>query len=194
MIARLLARLRAPLPAERLRRDPPPPSQFEVCLAFVLHHEGKFVNHPRDPGGATNLGITLATLQHWRGRPTSVDDVLGLQREEAAEIYRARFWQPLRCDELPAGLDLMVFDFGVNAGPRTSARHLQRVLGVTQDGAIGPVTLGAARTADVGATIAALGNLRLDYYRRLPTWDAFGRGWERRTRAAVARAVEMAPS
>lgn len=192
MIARLLARLRAPLPAEPLRQNSQPTARFDRCVAFVLDHEGGFVNHPRDPGGATNMGITLATLQHWRGRPTSVEDVRNLERAEAAAIYRARFWHAMRCDQLPAGVDLMVFDFGVNAGPARSVRHLQLVLGVMPDGAIGPVTLSAARAADAKATIAALGHLRLDYYRRLPTWDAFGRGWERRTREAVARAMEMA--
>jgi len=158
----------------------------------VLRHEGGFVDHPRDPGGATNFGITLATLAAHREEPVTAEEVERLTREEAAEIYRARFWTPMRCAELPAGLDLMVFDFGVNAGPGRSVRLLQRAAGVTADGSIGPVTLAAVRAARAEALIAVLAEARMAHYRALPHWDAFGRGWPARTDAARAAALAMA--
>lgn len=164
-------------------------ARFLSCLAQVLRHEGGFSNDPQDPGGATMMGITRATLAEWRGEPVDVEDVRSLTEEEAREIYRARYWNPLRCDSLPAGIDLMVFDFGVNAGPGAAARMLQRAVGVRADGAIGPMTLAAARAADPVACIDRMARLREDHYRALATFPRFGRGWLRRTEA-VRRAAQ----
>lgn len=170
--------------------------RFVRCLDIVLRHEGGFSNDPQDPGGATMMGITRATLAAWRGAPVTEEEVRALTEEEAREIYRANYWNVLRCDQLPAGLDLTVFDFGVNAGPGAGARLLQRALGVRADGAIGPITLAAARAAEPGACIDRLARLREDHYRGLPTFPRFGRGWLRRTdevrRAAHAMAAEAA--
>lgn len=171
--------------------SPDPEARFARCLTFVLRHEGGFVDHPRDPGGATNFGITLATLAAHREAAVTAEEVRALTREEAAEIYRARFWTPLRGAELPPGLDLMVFDFGVNAGPGRSARLLQRAAGVTADGSIGPITLGAVRAAQPEVLIAALAEARGAHYRALPHADAFGRGWARRTEEARVAALAM---
>jgi lysozyme family protein len=105
-------------------------NSFEPSLAHVLKHEDGYVNHPADPGGATNLGITAATLAQARGHPVSAADVAALTRAEAAAIYRRLFWNPARSDDLPAGLDHAVFDLAVNSGPGRAARLLQRVLAV----------------------------------------------------------------
>jgi hypothetical protein len=122
--------------------------RFAACLEEVLWHEGGYADNPRDPGGATNLGITIATLGEWRGRAVTKADVKALTREEAAAIYRARYWKRVRGDALPAGLDLAVFDFAVNSGPARAVKALQRELGVAQDGLVGPVTLGALGSHD----------------------------------------------
>lgn len=167
-------------------------ARFLPCLAQVLGHEGGFVNDPQDPGGATKMGITRATLAEWRGAPVTEEEVRALTEEEAREIYRARYWNPLRCDDLPPGFELMVFDFGVNAGPGAAARMLQRAVGVRADGAIGPVTLAAARAADPRAAIDAMARLREEHYRALPTFPRFGRGWLRRTDAVRRSAQSMA--
>jgi hypothetical protein len=156
-------------------------ARFLTCLATVLRHEGGFVNDPQDPGGATNLGITAATLAAWRGAPVTAEEVRALTEEEAREIYRARYWNRLRCDDLPAGLDLQVFDIGVNAGPGVAAKLLQRAVGVAADGAIGPVTLAAARAADARPAIDRMARLREEHYRGLSGFARFGRGWLRRT-------------
>jgi lysozyme family protein len=117
---------------------------FERALALVFELEGGFVDHPRDPGGATKFGITRATLAEARDRPASVADVRGLTRAEAAAIYRRLYWREAGCDRLPPGLDLVVFDFAVHAGPARAAKVLQGVLGLKQDGVIGAVTQKAA--------------------------------------------------
>jgi lysozyme family protein len=165
--------------------------RFPACLAIVLGHEGGFSNDPQDPGGATNLGITRTTLAAWRGRAVTEAEVLALSRDEAMAIYRARYWDVMRCGDLPAGLDLMVFDFGVNAGPGAGARMLQRAVGAPPDGAVGPVTLAAALRADRPAAIDRMAKLREDHYRALPTFGRFGRGWLRRTEEVRQAAHRM---
>lgn len=164
-------------------------SRFPACLAFALAEEGGFVNHPADPGGATNKGITLATYRAWVPYAT-VETLRAIPDSDVARIYRAGYWQPVRGDDLPPGVDLMTFDFGVNAGPGRSARLLQQAVGAVADGAIGPRTLAAVRGMPAADVIRVLGDLHRDYYRSLPTFAAFGRGWtartERRVKAAIA--------
>jgi lysozyme family protein len=169
-----------------------PNARFTRCVAEVLRHEGGFVDHPRDPGGATNYGITRQTLSRWRGREVSVDEVRALTEAEAREIYLARYWNVMRCDELPAGLDLAVLDYGVNAGPARAARALQRLVGATVDGVIGRETIAAVLRADRAATIDALCDQRLAWLRTLDTWETFGRGWTRRVEAVREAAQAMA--
>jgi len=169
--------------------------RFDECVAIVLKHEGGFVDHPRDPGGATNMGITLRTLREWRGDDTlTADAVRNLTEAEAKEIYLARYWNPVRGDQLPPGVDLAVFDWAVHGGVGRAARDLQTVLGVTVDGAIGRQTIAAVQHADPAEVIRGICGRRLAYLRSRPHWDAFGRGWERRVRAieeaALARAKQ----
>lgn len=169
-------------------------SSFDTAVALVLQHEGGFVNHPRDPGGATNFGITRETLSRVRGRPASVEDVRRLTREEAASIYRSLYWKAVRADELPLGLDLAVFDLAVNSGPRRAVTMLQDVLGVKADGLIGPVTIKAATRADPAETVRRLTRARLGFLFRLATWPVFGRGWRRRVLAVEQEALQLAVS
>lgn len=173
---------------------PPVPqaAKFQRCAEIVLQSEGGFVNHRSDPGGATNLGITIGTLGDWRGTEVTVEDVRNLTKEEAREIYRVRYWNPLNCDALPPGVDLVVYDFGVNAGPVRSARLLQKIVGVKEDGAVGPVTLSAVATRTPADLIRTFSERRLDYYRSLSTWETFGKGWSNRTLAVEKAATEMA--
>jgi lysozyme family protein len=183
----LLVRLRRRRAASRPAGD-----RFEACLGLVLEAEGGFVEAPGDPGGATKFGITAATLSAWRDRPCAGPEVRALTRVEAAAIYRARYWDVLRCGALTPGLDLMVFDCAVNSGPKRSALILQQALEVVADGVIGPVTLGAAARCNKRDTIDALAASRLAICRRLPTFAAFGRGWERRIERMRRAALGMA--
>lgn len=169
----------------------PAEDRFDACLDHVLAAEGGFVNNPADPGGATNFGITRRTLSDFRDAEVSEIDVRALTRAEAREIYRARFWIPMRCAELPAWVDLMVFDFGVNGGPGRSLRLLQGSIGVKADGSIGPITLAAARACRAPELIGRLAEGRMAYYRGLDGFQTFGRGWTRRVETARHAALGM---
>jgi lysozyme family protein len=169
-----------------------PPARFARCVVEVLKHEGGFVNHPRDPGGATNRGITHITLADWRGSPVTAEDVRTMSEAEAREIYRSKYWNAIQGDNLPAGVDLAVFDLAVNSGVGRAARMLQQQLGVTVDGAIGPQTLAAMRKVNAARLAGDLCRARLAWLRGLNTWPVFGKGWEARVVAVERAALPMA--
>ena len=167
-------------------------ANFNSCLAFVLSAEGGYVDDPLDPGGATNLGITLRVLSEWRHTAVTKVDVQNLTRDEAGAIYRARYWTVVHGDDLPAGVDLMVFDAGVNLGPGRSARMLQAAVGAAEDGAIGPETLRAVEGHhDPSDLISKLANAREAYYQSLPTFSHFGAGWTARVNRVKQLALRM---
>jgi lysozyme family protein len=181
--------------------DPQPePPHFDACLDAVLHQEGGFADNPHDPGGATNLGITRATLARWRKIAPwwklPVAEVKGLAKPEAAGIYQALYWNRCRAGDLPPGLDLAVFDYAVNSGPDRAVKALQQTLKVAPDGFVGPLTLDAikAHVAVVGAAglIVALCNGRLSFLQRLAIGTTFGAGWSRRVAEIRAEALAMA--
>ncbi len=171
-------------------------TRFDLCLAEVLRHEGGYVDHPSDPGGATNMGITHKTLARWRAvspwwdLPKSA--VQSLTRAEAARIYRAGYWDLCRAGELPPGIDLAVFDYAVNSGPDRAVRALQAVLGVVVDGLVGPLTIGAATRANAVEAVNAICDRRLGFLRGLSTFATFGRGWTSRVGSIRAAALAVA--
>jgi lysozyme family protein len=171
------------------------PDAFETCLAFTLRAEGGYVDNPADPGGATNMGITLATLRQWSDDPgLDAAQVEDMRLRTARAIYRSLYWNPLRADALPCGVDLMVFDMGVNAGVWRSARLLQRALGFTGeevDGCVGPETLDAAAKCDARALVDDLAERQTAYYRGLSDFPTFGAGWLNRTQARRSAALAM---
>jgi lysozyme family protein len=139
---------------------------FDRCFRFILQFEGGFVNDPRDPGGPTNLGITQATLSAFLGRQATIAEVRALTPAKAALIYRAKFWDHVNGDNLPEGIDLAVFDFGVQSGPSRGVAALQRAVGVADDGSLGPITTAAANRADPGETINAICDDRMVFIRK----------------------------
>lgn len=163
---------------------------FDRALSFCLAHEGGFVDNPADPGGATNLGITLATLRAWRGAAVTVADVRALKRDEAAAIYRAYYWEPIQGDALPPALALLVFDAAINSGVTRAKSWLQQACGVRVDYRIGPVTLAAAQRGGRAVCIEFVA-LRTAYLGALPSWRTFGLGWSRRLAALPYEAMEM---
>ncbi len=170
---------------------------FPAALEALLRHEGGYVNHPDDPGGHTNLGITLATLTSWRrrqGKPDpTVQALKSLSRDEAAQIYRWQYWDMIKGDSLPSGLDYAVFDFAVNSGPARAARFLQKIVGASADGVIGVNTLAALDGAGSPSfVIAKLCEDRLVWLKTLRHWSQFGRGWSRRVEEVCATAKAMA--
>jgi lysozyme family protein len=167
-----------------------------ACLPYVLEEEGGYTNDPMDPGGPTNLGITFTDMvdwnfQHGLARPTVADmKVLPLATAEA--IYRTKYWNPIQGDLLPLGLDLVVFDYGVNSGPARAAKTLQKLLNVTQDGAIGPETLASAKgIKDMPTFLADYQEERLNFLSGLSTFEYFGKGWTRRVNDIDAAAMAL---
>jgi lysozyme family protein len=168
---------------------------FERALVSVLKHEGKWSDHPSDPGGATMMGITLSTYSGWLGRDATKAELRAISHEEVATIYRERYWRAIKGDRLPSGLDMVVFDMAVNAGPGVAARMLQRIVGAAQDGQIGPLTLALVagrieRDGSARPLITAYTDERLRFYAGLSTADVFGRGWTNRALAVSRSASE----
>lgn len=170
-----------------------PASRWTHCLAQILRHEGGYADHPADPGGATNMGITHKTLARWRGIEPwwalEKSQVKTLGRDEAAAIYKALYWDRCKAASLPAGVDLAVFDYAVNSGPERAIKTLQALVGVVQDGFVGPVTLEAVKKRDPRALIEALCDQRMGFLQRLSTFSTFGRGWTARVSDIRATAL-----
>lgn len=155
---------------------------FAESLKHVLKYEGGYANHPSDPGGATNRGVTFRTYNAYRkrkGLPTR--SVRLITPAEVADIYRGMYWNAIKGDELPAGVDFAVFDGAVNSGPSASVKWLQRALGVKIDGVIGQATVRAANEhPDHDRLVAAILDRRMAFLRALRTWRTFGKGWTSR--------------
>jgi lysozyme family protein len=160
-------------------------ANFDRALTLTLKHEGGWSNHPQDPGGATNKGITIGTLRRLGidvdgDGDADLADLRGLKHEHVARVYRAFYWDAVKGDLLPSGVDMAVFDFAVNSGPSRAAQHLQRILGVTADGDIGPKTLAALDKTSPVRVVEALSDSRMRFLRALKTFGTFGKGWTRR--------------
>lgn len=152
--------------------------------------EGGFVNSPLDPGGATNHGVTQATLAAWRKRPVTVEEVKALTRDEAEVVALSSYWNPVRGDMLPGGLDIYLADFAFHSGPERAVKTLQEIVAAEIDGFVGDKTIAACRQVpDTGMLIEQLHDARMAFLKRLPIWDTFGRGWT--ARCAKMRALAL---
>lgn len=161
---------------------------FEESLAHVLKHEGGYVDHPKDPGGATNLGCTKKVWEEWVGHEVTKDDIKALTVADVAPLYKSRYWDKCRCDDLPHGVDFAVFDLAINSGTGRASKFLQGACGVAADGAIGPATLAAVTKMNPRELASKICERRLEFLQALPTWETFGKGWGRR----VAETEEVA--
>ena len=153
---------------------------FEPALAALLKHEGGYVNHPKDPGGMTNLGVTKRVWEAYIGKEVTEDDMRNLTPYVVAPLYKTRYWDAVKGDELPAGVDMCVFDCAVNSGAGRAVRLLQKTVGVKDDGMIGPATLNAVRSKAVQDVIERFSDHRQKFLESLPTFGDFGKGWTRR--------------
>lgn len=166
---------------------------FAAFLKFVLQEEGGWADNPHDPGGKTMKGITLRTFQAFFHGGTA-DQLRHITDEQAGTIYRRNYWGLMGCDNLPSGVDIMIGDFGVNAGPSRSVGCLQVIAGVTRDGIDGAITEAAVAKLAATTVITKLGAMQRAHYRALPTYDDFGRGWEARTDRRLKLALELLPA
>ena len=164
---------------------------FDKSLKMILHHEGGYVNHPRDPGGETNLGVTKRVYEEWGG----TKDMRDLTQEDVAPIYEKNYWGRAKCDHLPSGLDLAVFDWAVNSGVGRAAKKLQTMIGTEAYGGIGPNTL---KTLDeyiehhgIEETLRNYKAIRQKFYESLSTFDTFGKGCTKRNEMTLQVCLEM---
>lgn len=157
---------------------------YDAALAAVLRYEGGKVDHPADPGGRTAYGVTQRTYDAWRVKHgKDRQDVFKIANSEVAAIYRTEYWDRIRGDDLPDGVDIAVFDFAVNSGVSRAAKYLQSIVGVPQDGVIGPKTILAVKSYVANK----LTDRRLGFLKGLPTWGTFGRGWSNRINDVYAK-------
>jgi lysozyme family protein len=163
---------------------------FDEVLEAVLKHEGGFVNHPADPGGITNLGVTKRVWEEWVGHDVDEKTMRGLTPEMVKPLYKKKYWDRVRGDDLPSGVDYVVFDAAVNSGTGRAAKWLQACVGVEQDGGIGPKTLAAVKAFE-GDLIGDYNKRRLSFLTDLPHWGTFGKGWSRRVASVQNDAQSM---
>ena len=167
-------------------------ANYEDALRRLLAHEGGYSDHPSDPGGPTNFGITLAVYRKYVDPAADAAVMRAMRIDDAKAIYRTAYWNALRCDALPAGVDYAVFDYGVNSGVARVTKVLRGLLGLAAGGAMDEALLAAVRSQNAGALVAAVCDERLAFLKRLKTWPAFGRGWTRRVADVRSAALALA--
>ena len=167
-------------------------SRFDACLREILRHEGGWADHPIDPGGATMQGITLRTYSRWIGRLVTKEELFNIPAAHRDAIYRDEYYDKVRGNDLPKGVDLAVFDMAVNSGPVRAARTLQAALGVQVDGKIGPQTIQAAKVVHPSGLISDYCDSRLAFLRSIAGWETFGKGWKKRVEDVRSVATVMA--
>jgi lysozyme family protein len=170
---------------------------LENAIKLTFGSEGGYVNHPRDPGGPTKYGITLATLQNYRNdRSLDAEDVKHLSLTEAAAILEQGYWRKIWGDDLPKGVDYALFDYAVNSGPGQAIKKAQEIVGMDRDGVMGAFTLNAIKAMEPEVFIRAYMAARLKFLKGLDTWGTFGKGWESRithVRLASLAMLEKSP-
>lgn len=170
---------------------------FDPAFAFVERpdNDGQPCHvTPNDPGKATAWGVTFATWSAWQrmhGATPTLAAFQALTMADTSPLYRALFWNACQCGSLAPGVGLMVFDAAVGSAPLHAARWLQSVVGVPQDGAIGPQTIAAAGRMPAARIINALATTRESFYASLPTFRYFGNGWDRRAEDCRRLALSM---
>jgi lysozyme family protein len=165
---------------------------FDKSFSLLLKSEGGWTGPSGlkgDPGGETNYGVTKRVWEAYVGH--SVDTLKDLTPDDVKPLYQKQYWNPVHGDELPIGLDFLVFSFGVNAGTGRSVKVLQSALGIVQDGALGPNTLKAIQSADSASLIEKFSQAKINFYQSLPTFATFGKGWTNRVNAEKAEALGM---
>ena len=165
---------------------------FEECLEMLLEHEGGYVNNENDRGGMTNLGVTRRVYEDWVDRPVSEQEMRDLTPEDVAPIYRKNYADRIHFDSLPSGVDWACLDWAINSGASRPAKAIQRAVGATTDGVIGPKTLQLVAEKDPKFIIDYVYTVRQAFYESLDDYKHFGRGWTRRNKETLHQALEMA--
>jgi len=169
---------------------------FNKCLELLLVYEGGFVNDSRDNGGMTNLGVTIGTWEMWVGHAVSEKEMRNLTPTMVAPLYKRKYWDAIRADELILGLDYCVFDIAVNSGVGRATKLLQQSVGATPDGGFGSITYALVKKAeeDPIRIIELLSARRLEFLESLKSFPDFGKGWSRRVAEVKDSAIGMITS
>lgn len=166
---------------------------YTTAMGHIRRDEGGYVNHPRDPGGATNFGVTQAVYDAYRKRlGLAVRSVKLITEAEVEAIYRTQYADKVRHDDLPAGVDYATLDAAVNSGVSRGAKWLQAAIGVLADGQVGAQTVAKAKSSDPVQTMKAICSRRMSFVRGLTNWATFGKGWSRRIAGVEANGVKLA--
>lgn len=166
-------------------------TNWDACFNHLIKHEGGYVDHPQDPGGRTNLGVTQAVWEDWIDRAVSEENMKALTPAKVAPLYREMYWDRIKGDKLPSGVDYCVFDAAVNSGASRAAKWLQTTIGAVADGVIGEQTLKQVLLTNPQMVIDKYSANRLAFLQRLATWPTFGKGWERRVEEVRVTALKM---
>lgn len=166
-------------------------NNWKQAFDLMLKSEGGYVHHPSDPGGRTNLGVTQATWENWIGRGSDEAEMRGLTPEKVEPMYKKKYWDAVRGDELPVGLDYLMFDFAVNAGAGRAIKTLQTAVGITPDGGFGPMTMATVQAVDPNELIERFSQAKENFYRSLTTFATFGKGWLNRVADVKVKASAM---
>jgi lysozyme family protein len=164
---------------------------WDKAFRLMLVSEGGYIHHPSDPGGRTNLGVTQATWENWVGRESDEAEMRGLTPEKVEPLYKKKYWDAVRGDELPTGISYLLFDFAVNAGAGRAIKLLQTAVGVTPDGGFGPMTMAAVLAVDPVELIEKFSQAKEDFYRSLTQFPVFGKGWLNRVADVKQKATSM---
>jgi len=166
-------------------------TNFNKCLSLVLQSEGLYVDNSKDPGGETMRGVTRNAWAGWLKRPIEDGEMAKLTVEDVTPFYKALYWDKTYCDELPVGVDYIIFDAAVNMGPGQSVKLLQEALGCFPDGVLGPNTLNAIEDVNPISIVNNFSTEKEDFYKQLKTFPIFGKGWLNRVEQVKTRAMEM---
>ena len=174
-------------------------SNWQKSFELMLQSEGGFCNDQRDSGihlpdgreGSTMLGVTQYNWENWAGHEVTQDQMKKLTTEDVKPFYKKKFWDVCRCDDMPSGIDYLVFDYAVNAGCGGCAKVLQRAVGVVPDGGIGPLTLAAVNSYIPAELIEKFSQAKEDFYRSLSNFDVYGKGWLNRVADVKVKAFAM---
>ena len=166
-------------------------SNFKHALEYLVKSEGGYVDNPKDPGGRTNLGVTQKVWESWVGRESNEKEMRALTKADVEPLYKRKYWDACRCDDLPTGLDYLVFDFAVNAGIGRSAKTLQSCVGVSVDGQIGNQTIEAIKKIAPSDLIERFSEAKINFYKSLVTFPTFGKGWLNRVEEVKTTALKM---
>ena len=166
-------------------------NNFDKCLHMLLEHEGGYVNDSRDSGGMTNLGVTKRVYDEWIGRESTEQEMRDLTPDDVAPIYKKNYWDRIKGDYVPSGVDWCLYDWAVNSGSGRPAKAVQRAVGATPDGVIGKQTVGLIMEKDPKYIIDYVYTVRQAFYEGLDDYKHFGRGWSRRNTETLHQAMKM---